>query len=451
MLALVSLPANGDTTTKLSVADAIDRALDVNANLKQAEANQLTSMSNLKIAGIKTSYGIGTMTGLNHNPDDAGLWTRAFGSFTYDGLVGTEASLDFSPLGLGYERGAVSMTFRKPLRSGSGILSKKADMIAGARSDASIQEKQLYLTRQATVLDVIEAYYQAVLANEQVKVQEKGAKIAEEAADGARKRAEAGLVSGLDVSRAEIRVARTKDQLNIQKQTARAAKDRLMTAIGAGVGEEPELTDGIPEPPTDIPDLAEAITTALDNRAEFAVYDEQLTDQKRKVALAKDQLRPKLDIVAGFNSSNKDAGIISSSLINLGDFRAGLEYRVPLDRRITRENQEIADRNLDVINKLRVLQMENVTEQVRSAYRNVDTSKITLGILGENVKVAEDNLRLAQRMIEEGIDDNRVVLDAQDSLTQVENGLLAARVELYIASINLKYAMGQDLTDMGSK
>jgi outer membrane protein TolC len=54
-------------------------------------------------------------------------------------------------------------------------------------------------------------------------------------------------------------------------------------------------------------------------------------------------------------------------------------------------------------------------------------------------------------MVEEGIDDNRIVLDAQDSLTQVESGLLSARVDLYLANINLRYAMGQDLTDMGSK
>ncbi|HOK55485.1 MAG TPA: TolC family protein, partial [Armatimonadota bacterium] len=111
--------------------------------------------------------------------------------------------------------------------------------------------------------------------------------------------------------------------------------------------------------------------------------------------------------------------------------------------------RDIANRDLDVLRRLRTYQMEQVTEQVRRAYRNVETAKTTLDILSENVKVAEDNLRLALRMVEEGIDDNRVVLDAQESLTQVEVGLLSAKVDLYLAGINLLYAMGQDLTVLG--
>jgi outer membrane protein TolC len=324
-------------------------------------------------------------------------------------------------------------------------------MIAGARSDATIQEKQLYLTRQTTVLGVVEAYYQAVLAREQVKVQEHALTIAEESADAARKRADAGLIRGLDVSRAELQVARTHDQLNLQQQAASAAMDRLMSAIGAGIGEEPELIDGVPEPPTDLPGLAEAVKIALSNRTEFAIYDEQLSSQARRVEIVKDQFRPKLDVVAGFSSSNNNSGIISRSLIDMGNLTAGLEYRIPLDKRISVENQKVATRDLDILSKLRTYQMEEVTQQIRDAYRRLETSKTTLGILSSNVKVAEDNLKLAQRMVDEGIDDNLVVLDAQDSLTQVESGLLSAKIDLYLAAINLKYAMGQDLTYMGSK
>lgn len=433
---------------KMTVADAVMRALDINTNIKQAEASQLSSLSSLRVAKLSTSYGLGSLTNLNHSPDDAGLSSRTYGNIAYESLLGTQAEIDLSPLAWGSERGSVSLSYRRPLWAGSGLFSKRANALAGANSDATIQEKQLYLTRQATVLNVIQGYYQAILAREQVKVQEHAVAIADEAATGARKRADAGLVSGIDVSRAEIRVAQTADQLNIQKQTARAAMDRLMTAIGAGVGEEPELVDNVPEPPTDLPDLAEAVKIALANRAEFSIFDERLADQNRKVALAEDDMRPKLDLVASFNSANSDAGIVSRSTIDSGAFEAGFEYRVPLDKRITKENKATVSRDLDVLKRLKVFQMEDVTEQVRSAYRNVDSSRTTLKILGENVKVAEDNLSLAQRMVDEGIDDNRIVLDAQDSLTQVENGLLSAKVDLYLAAINLKYAMGQDLTDV---
>jgi len=441
--------AEDESPDKLSVAAAITRALNINTSVKRAEASYLTSLSNLRIAGFTTSYGLGTRTSINHNQNDAGLSGTAYGNLIYEGISGTEASLEFSPFGLGNDRGALSLTFRKPLKAGKGLLSTKADQLAGARSNTTVQEKELFLTRQSTVLNVIEAYYRAVLAREEVKVQERAVEITEEAAEGARLRAEAGLVRGIDVSRAEIRVARTRDQLNLQRQTARAAKDRLMTAIGAGIGEDPELTDEIPEPLTNLPDLAKAVQIALENRAEFVVYDEQMADQQRRLAMAEDRLRPRLDLVAGYNSFSKDPGVISASLLEFGDFRAGVEYRFPIDKRVDAERRDIANRDLDVLRRLRTYQMEQVTEQVRRAYRNVETAKTTLDILSENVKVAEDNLRLALRMVEEGIDDNRVVLDAQESLTQVEVGLLSAKVDLYLAGINLLYAMGQDLTVLG--
>jgi outer membrane protein TolC len=440
-----------DSTPKLSLAEAVARALEDNAGLVRAEENRLSALSRMRIAGFAFNYGLGARTEMDRTSSASELSSRAFGNVTYKGLLGTELTLDLSPFGTGNERSSIDLRLRHPLISGKGALSQKANLLAGARADATIQDKEYYLTRQATVQHVVEAYYRAVLAREQVKVQERAVSIAEEVADGARKRAAEGLVPEIDVSRADIRVARTRDQLNLQRQTARAASDRLMVAIGSGVGEDAELVDAVPDAPADIPGLADAVKTALENRGELAVYDQQLSEQKRKLSIATDQLRPRLDVFAGLNSSSDEAGVISKSFIDAGSFQAGLEYRFPLDKRIDTENKDTAARSLEVSQRLRTFQMEEIVEQVRSAYRRVDTSRISLQILGQNVKVAEENLRLAQRMVEEGLDDNRNVLEAQESLTQVENGLLSAKIDLYLASINLKYAMGEDLAAMETK
>jgi outer membrane protein TolC len=61
------------------------------------------------------------------------------------------------------------------------------------------------------------------------------------------------------------------------------------------------------------------------------------------------------------------------------------------------------------------------------------------------VALAEENLRLSQRMMEEDLGTIRDVLDAQASLTRVEGGRLSALVDLYLASVNLKHSMGEDL------
>jgi len=454
LLVIVSMSAAGvgaDVPARLSLADAVTLALGVNANLKQSEQDYETALSRLRVAGLQTSFEVGGEAGQERTPDESQLFSRAFGSMSYENLLGTKASLDVSPVSTGDENNYLRISLRHPLTQGRGLLSEKADILAGARSFASVRNKEVYLTRQAKTLEVIERYYQAVLSREQVKVQQKAVDIAEEAADGAHKRADAGLVAGIEVSRADIRVAQTKDELNLRTQAARGALDRLTLAIGVGVGETPELTDTVPETASDTPGLTDAIGTALKNRLEMAVYDVRLSDQARRLAIAKDQFRSGVDVVAGFSSADSEPGAISTSLFGESSSNVGVEVRIPLDKRILREDRDTAERDADVLRRLRLHQMEEIAEQVRRAYLDLEEAKTSLGILTDNKKVADDNLRMAKRMVDAGLVSNREILEAQEALTRVENGLLSARTDLYLAGLNLKYAMGEDLTTVVSR
>lgn len=441
--------ADDQAPARLSVADAVSRALGTHARIKQAEEDHLASLAEVHKASLLTTYGLGARSGMRRTPDDKGTWNRVFGELIYEGLLGTSATLDFTPYGLGAEHSSISLEVRRPLRRGSGVLSSKSHQVLGARADASIRDKQSYLVRQSTVLGVVQTYYQAVLARELVKVQEKAVSLAEEQAQNSVRREKEGLVAGIAVSQSEIQVAQVKDQLNRQQRLAREAMDRLMLAVGSGVGESPDLTDPLPETTAETtaetPALVAAVKTALANRMELGVYDDQLAEQERLLARAKDQLRPSLDVVAGFNSVNLDSGFVSRSFVHAGALAVGLEYRLPIDRRIDMENLGNTERALEVTKRMRTYQMEQIVEQVQNAYRRVESARASLDILTQNRKVAEENLKLNQRMVEEGIGYNRDVLDAQVSLTRTEAGILEATTELYLAGVNLKNAMGEDL------
>lgn len=443
--------AEDSVPAKLSLADAVAAALGTNANLKRDEESHESSLSRLRVASLNSNFEFGSTASLDRSDFNSDLSGVMFSNYSYENLIGTQAALELSPFSIGNSRSALSLSVRHPLMRGRGLLSEKSDKVLGAKSQVSAQSKGLFVSRQSTVLSVVESYYGAILAREKVKVQENAVSIAEEVADGTRKKVAEGLVPEIEVSRADIRVARTKDQLNLQKQAERGAIDRLMLAIGDGVGQTPELTDTVPDVAEGLPDITTAIKTALANRLELQVLDEQLIEQQRKLAITKDRLRPGFDIVAGINSTNNDTGLFSGSALRAGALTAGFEYRVPLDRRIILEDQSTAKRELNVLGQLRDYQIEETIEQVRQAYRRLETSKASLKIFTENLEVARDNLRLAQRMVEEGIDDNRNVLEAQDSLVQTESGILSAKSDLYLSAINLKYYMGEDLTTMGEK
>jgi len=430
---------------KLTLADAISTALGTHPRLKEAQAEYLSALSSTKVASIQTSVEFGAEASLDRSPGEHEISNLVFGNLTYESLSGTQARLDLSPFALGTKRGSVGVSFRQPLIKGRGALSDKYLSLASARSDVRVRDKQLYLSRQDTILRVAGAYFRAVRAREQVKVQEKAVEIAEKVADAARRKADAGYAAGIEATRAELRVADVRNQLQIQRQEAKGAIEALMLAIGAGVGETPELVDSVPEDIPEIPSLEEALQTALRNRPELVIADEQIANQERLLAVAKDQLRPSLDAVARFSSSYPDEGLISRSILDLGAFVAGLQYRVPLDRRAVIEEHEIAKRRLETLKTLREYQLESIAEEVGRAYRECQSQKTSLAIYTNNLRTAQENLVLANRMMEEASGTNRDVLDAQEALTRTEGNILSAKTELFLAVLRLKSAMGEDL------
>ena len=338
------------------------------------------------------------------------------------------------------------MTFNitQPLTQGVGKYSAKAQAISDAKSALTIQQKQQALVQQATILGVTESYFAAVEAQEEITVQQQALDVAEAAALDAKKRADAGLVAEIEVSRAEINVAETRDQLNTCEETKRTAMDALITSMGQRIGHNVELTDSVPEVDITLPPLPDAVETALHNRIELAIYDQQLADKQRQVEVAKDALKPAFNLVGNYTSTAATT-TPSTSLLNVSNFNLGVAYTLTLDKRALKEQRNVSERDLALSTDLRKFEMDNVASEVRQSYRAVETAKNSVEILGKNLETAKQNLYLAQRMVDEGLSSNRDILDAQTSLTSLQSGLLTAKINLYLATINLMNAMGEDL------
>lgn len=436
-------PAEQD---QLSIRQALDQAFSVNPSLRQSRKNLDETKVRADIAAIDTSLTAAASANSSTGQDSRDTSAVVSGRWERKEPSGSSSSVEYAPIGIGDDRGALALQHRIPLVRGKNQLSSKYNEIMNAQSALRIQEKQEFLTSQATVLAVISSYLGAVLAREQIIVQEKALSVTQEAATSARKRADAGLIAELEVSRADINVAQTQDALNSQVQAYRAAVDNLMQTIGQGVGQDPVLTDSVPEVVEQLPPLNLAVEQALQNRAELSVYDQQIADRTRKTLIKSDQLAPSLDAVAGFSTFNNRSGVLSSSIFNRGSLTFGLEYRITLDKRILTAEKEIDQRDLLLFADLRAYEMEKIAADVREAYRSVQRASDSLSILGQNLETTQENLRLAQRMVEEGLSSNREVLDAQTALTRVESGVLSAKLQLYMATLNLKSAMGEDLS-----
>lgn len=444
-LSVAAASAADGIPERLSLKEAVAIALRTHPSLKQSEKNYENAISGLIVASHKTSLDAGGSVFLRRESGSSDTSGRVFGGFSYEDISGIQGAADISPFSQGSESSSVSLSLRQPLTARRGVFSSKGLSVASAMAQTDIREKELFITRQSLVYSVIRAYLRVLLSAGQVNVQERASQIAEEAAGFTRRRADEGLVTEYEASQAELNAAHTKNQLNNQRQAYKGAMEDLMIAMGGGVGQVPELTDPVPSDDIQVPDLTTALETALRNRSELAVYDTRLDDQSLRVGAAGDDMRPRTDAVLRFRSLGDDSGILSSSLLDNGSLTAGVEYSFSIDKKILEHRRDNAERDLDVIKLLRLYETERVAEEVRSAHRAVESARLSLDIYGRNVALAEENLRLSQRMMEEDLGTIRDVLDAQASLTRVEGGRLSALVDLYLASVNLKHSMGEDL------
>jgi outer membrane protein TolC len=287
--------------------------------------------------------------------------------------------------------------------------------------------------------------------------------IAQKATDDAQKRLDAGLITEIDVTRAKIQLAGSRESLLNQEAIYREALDRFVLLLGLPVGATPELTEPAPEiavaanaPGPEpqaapggsdaIPDLDAAIREALAKRPELRLRQLQMADATIQQDVTRNRKKPRADLTANL-------GALGLSLLTGGGVGRvltsvlGLRLSAPVNRVALREDAATADRNMAQLQRMYELDRQEIVEEVRSLVRVQETAKGNIDLLSENLKVAEQSLRLAERLIEEGLADNRNLLDAQSSLTETKNRLLVAKIGYTVTSVSLRRAQGQDLME----
>src|SRR5205823_1593756 len=129
---------------------------------------------------------------------------------------------------------------------------------------------------------------------ELVKVQQSAVNVTQQATDDAKKRLDAGLITEIDLTRAQLNLANVKTALVNQTGAQHDALDALVLLLGLPVGSFPELTESVPYAPADV-DLNAAIREALANRPELQLLRTQRAQAQIDMSVAKDQKRPRAD------------------------------------------------------------------------------------------------------------------------------------------------------------
>src|SRR5437879_5530002 len=352
----------------------------------------------------------------------------------------------------------VQFTVSQPLLRNFGLFPNRAPILIAQRN---LNQARANFTAQVNnvILGIIGDYWSAVLARENLSVQQKSLDEAQKSYDHDKKALSLGALPPLDIYRSESQVASRRVGLIQAEYSLKQAADQFRRDIGADLDPairvlDLELTDQ-PAPLGDLPamDVAAALSRALTNRPEFEAVRQQLAGDELSVRLAQNNLKPDLQL-SGFYSgnglNNSPAGLdigLSGSLDQTFHFTyptygASLSLNLPVRRHSAQANlaDALVGRRQDQYQERRTTQ--SITLEVTNAVHSLEEAKLTMEAARVPVDLARESTNADERKYELGAEPVFFVLDAQTQLAQAELNLIQAQISFQVAVAQVDHATG---------
>ncbi|MBO0799141.1 MAG: TolC family protein, partial [Blastocatellia bacterium] len=248
----------------------------------------------------------------------------------------------------------------------------------------------------------------------------------------------AGIATGVDVTRAETRVAEQQVSLTRARTSAQTALLQLLRVTGLPLGSAPILTDSLVFTGQPVPAVEQALQEAANDRVEIEIAAQRALQQAYEYKSAKAGLYPTVEFVADYGNSG-----VRMNDLSLPTRSVGVRVNIPIFNGGATRGEMTAAKSRERQAELRLKDTRDQVEQdVRLTIQNMIT-----GI--EQVRAAEQEVKLAERELEQsrdrfaaGVGDNIEVLNAQTSLANARDAQVAALTAYNTARINLAAALG---------
>ena len=409
----------------LTFEDALQRALDGNQSLKAAEAR--VRESDARVSEARTSF--------LPSADASYLFTPAQQAAALRipaGIFGQDEQLfraNFT------RQNVLRFDVTQPLYTGGRL----QHGLAASEFQAASTQHQFERARQALTLEVVQAYYGALLQQQGIAVAEEGLRRAEIQQRLAQTRFDAGSAARLDVVRAEVEVANAKAIL-IRARSASATALQALRAVMSLDDPAPLFLTGSLDEETSVPgrdDLVAGLQQRADIKALSAERDSAL--QMKKLAGA--DLKPTVAFTGSLQYQQD--GLTQFWNGDNRSFQAGLAIRMPLfsaprvaaqKAAATAREQQAAHAISATLDSAR-LELTTAVEELASAREIVEVQR-------KAVELARESLSIAEVSYENGVITSSELNDARVSLMQTEWALAQAKYGVIVAGARTRFAAG---------
>ena len=414
-------------TRPLSLADALTTALEQNAAILEAQSD------------LKATHGLVIQTRAVALPQVVGS-----GQYEYTDSRYIE---NFPQV-------------NQPNKNWNGAIQIQQAIYAGGKLITAIQAAEVtkresiavYRTAvENALLNVRVAYYDVLLAAQQVTVREASVKLLEKEYEDQQHRLDAGTVPKFNVLQAEVAWANERPNLILARNNFRIAKNNLANLLGYNLPRAVwqdipfNLTDGF-DTATNDTKLPDAIQEALSTRTELESARDDVQLQKYNVRTARSGYQPTISAFAGYDWDNAKF----SQPIELDHTIKGWNYGLQMtwdifDGALTYGKVESAKAQYKKSQTTLDDQSRQIELDVRTTYSDLIQAEETLDSQRTVQEEAEEALREANARLAAGTGTQLDVLNAETALTQARTTEVQAEHDYSTALARFRRATGADM------
>ncbi|MBK1876407.1 TolC family protein [Pelagicoccus mobilis] len=419
------------------------------ANLSQSDlewensegrTNQTTSDSRSYALGVskRVSSGGQLTASANQSRNDGSSFNPELGQ-----LVGGELS----------ERASLSLEFTQPLLRDFGRDVNLAP-VRRAKSQARVADLE---TRNAVydLLQNIESSYWRLSDSYQRRdLHQSNLELSEKLLEESRERERLGLSTKIDTLQAEANLAQRKEQIIRSEQSILEATDALLSLTGE-LDDSVDLATNVsvsqlPNNEATLDNFQIVLQNALDNNFDSDIQEEILEQLEQSRILAKNAKRPQVDLSLSSSYIGLSPESAKDSFEEAFDRRGDdwgirLVFNLPWGQRGAKSQLRQTLHRIDQA-ELRLAEIkQDLLRTVRSAWRELDTSRQQLSAAKLVVALQEATFEQEQSKYEEGLSTFRILLEAQRDLDQAKLSLLDAQLATIQAEVALARVEGSTL------
>ena len=406
LVLLVQACSAGTPELRLSLHEAIQAAIDNNANVRLLKERIVAAQS-------AASTSLGALL-----PNVSGF------------MSGSNQTVNLAAFGLPPDR-LSGLGLQRPVTEPFDVYNARANLVQNIFSLSLIQRWRAARTGVDVAGLEAEVTKRDVMATADLELSQQLLKLAQD-------RKQAGVATGLDVTREEVQVENTRQRLLVAQNDHESAKLNLIRTLGIDFNVSVILTDELSSAKVEFQTPDTALAVARENRAELKA---QITRQKLASLSLSSVTRERIPSL----SLNGDYGWIGLKPDEaLATRSVGLMLSVPIFDGGQREGRISESRSRVRQELIRMKDVsDQVTLEVRNALLTLDSSTQQVTVAEKGLELALKELTFARDRFAAGLATNIEVTNAQTSVARARDNIIEALFRFNASRINLARAKGE--------